>query len=428
MSHPHRLQHRRIFRMFSIAAALGCYLFLASCAGYYHSKAVSEATFVPNQAASPHGTLPIHLTYLGQASVDPKVVEVIDRAVAKTRGRSVTERFLFSADCGIQAMYAGDLDRARKLLDESIVALSSVTVGGKPQEEATSAHGAESAKVFKGEPHERVTIYLYRALLYIADGDYENAHACLLNAALQDASAEVAGSRGDWLVCDLLLLQCKWQIGDPSAADFAEWCTSRYGNEIPNDSVYLRPIDHPVVILVATGRAPSKRTGTDGNIAIALQYTREPSAIMCVEISGASGLARGCASDDLYIQAATRGTRQMDTILSKKKGSADKLEALGTVAATAGQIAGGPVAVLLGTLIMERSMSESDKINTAADVRQLHSVPATFHLALFDAATSPPGRVVVRALGSDDHVVAQQAIEIDQVPRKSAVVLGWIGI
>ena len=349
-----------------------------------------------------------------------KVLEKVQR----TPGRS---QALYLADCGILAMHANGVNLAKEALDQSLVTVGSITVGGDAEREVTKQHGQESAKIFKGEAHERVIIYLYRGLLYLAEKDYDNAHACFLSACLQDAGAQ-PGGHGNWMSVDLLRLFCERGMDSTSCEEFARHCQTTYPQEAGSFGEPLyRKVKHPLVIALAVGQPPLKTTAKAGKDGVALGYVPSPSQICQVRLVSGGHAMELPATDDVYVQAATRGQRHMDEILAKKVREARQTDDTGRAVVTVAIIGGSIIPGLsyVGMAVQEAAMHESSKQNAFADVRQLYSVPNTLHVAVMDRSVLS-ATVTIEALDRNGSVRGRREISIPAEADGPIVIVGRI--
>jgi tetratricopeptide (TPR) repeat protein len=87
----------------------------------------------------------------------------------------------------LAAMELGQHELAELALDQSTARIVRVYSNDANAEKARSLWSAEEVKDFKGEPYERSMAFLYRGLLYLREGDFQNARATFLQADLQNA-------------------------------------------------------------------------------------------------------------------------------------------------------------------------------------------------------------------------------------------------
>ena len=402
---------------------------LAGCGNQWNTQSVSQSSFHGSnlQPARQSKSALLNVSVLGHSERNSQVIRVTNRLSSRVRQLPRQSRTLIAADCGILALYANDLSTAEQMLDESILTVSSISVAGKEEMAATSLHGSEAQKTFKGEPHERVMIYLYRGLLFFAGGDYENAHACFLNAALQDSLAQDNTERGDWLAIDLLLLQCKQLMGTADAQEFAARCRSRYATELMDaNNVFNQTVKNPVIFIIGTGRGPVKTTQTQSG-STSLGYVPADTRIAEICVVDPKGGVDLFTADDVYVQAATRGQRSMDTVLTGKAKKKGIFEGIGTAVATAGIIAANavPGANIVGALIQEAAIAESDKIDSTADVRRMSTVPGKLYMGICDREALSD-IIVVQVFDNNRQLIGQKELKLSKDWPDPVVVAGLI--
>jgi hypothetical protein len=158
-----------------------------------------------------------------------------------------------------------------------------------------------------------------------------------------------------------------------------------------------------VLVVVMTGGGPGKtRSGEFGE---RLMYVEGANPIYEVEIRQDNlVLARSAPAENLYVQATTRGTRQVDYLLAGKakfkSGTQTAAVVLGTSAVIASQSRGkdaGEVAgILAGLSLVSALVSSAAK--PEADIRTWDNLP---HSIFLIGLTLPPGeqKLQVRGLG-----------------------------
>ena len=359
-------------------------LLQAGCGGAWQTTSTSQCSFTATGGTST--TQPCRqfdVVVLGGSELNRPVLNLVEGVLARVENESVKDQTLFYADCGLLALYANGATTARNALDKSLAAIQRISVGGEAEKGASSIKGHESAKMFKGEPHERALVYFHRGLLFLADEDYENAHACLLNASEQSAVGAGQASRRDWMAVDALLLLCKRAMRSDTAEDFARQCEARYGDRLSDwTALTSKALPGSTVVVVGVGMAPQKVTRKDGSGKPALSYRDVPSRIGGVQVSCGDATTAMFCTDDVYAQAVSRGGRHMDILLARKAEASEQTDKGGSVAATIGIIGGQviPGLSLLGAAIQEAAMRESGNIDSSADIRQLSCVPGKLYL------------------------------------------------
>lgn len=81
-------------------------------------------------------------------------------------------------------------DLAEAALEQSTARILRIYADDPNAQKARSVWSAEEVKDFKGEPYERAMAFFYRALLYLREGDFQNARASFLQADLQNAMGQ----------------------------------------------------------------------------------------------------------------------------------------------------------------------------------------------------------------------------------------------
>ena len=119
---------------------------------------------------------------------------------------------------GLKAYKLGYKDVAKSSFDKVLLNIESFYTDTEAAKKARSLWYEEGMKDFKGEPYERVMAYYYRGLIFLEDGDYENARAAFKSAVLQDAFAEEEQYRADFALVIFLEGLASRFAGDTEAA------------------------------------------------------------------------------------------------------------------------------------------------------------------------------------------------------------------
>ncbi len=155
--------------------------------------------------------------------------------------------------------------------------------------------------------------------------------------------------------------------------------------------------NHNLLVFVEVGRGPEKfRAGRYGE---QLRFRELPSAIRQVEIRRAGRIAaEATVAEDLYQQATTRGTRQVDYILqgkaSFKEGTETAAVALGIGAVMASEHNDVATGVLGGLAVL--SAVASAAATPEADIRTWDNLPHSIYLLSLEL---PPGTQVFEVVG-----------------------------
>jgi len=285
---------------------------------------------------------------------------------------------------GRAALVQGHWDAAADAFDEALKRISAVYADDPQAEKARSVWHEEGVKDFKGEPYERAMAYVYRGTLDMLAGDYENARASFKGALVQDSFAEQERHRQDFASATWLIGWTSHCLGDASAATeaFAEAREVRPALPVPG-------ADDRLLVLVESGFGPSKEaTGQHG---FKLAYREGTAPAYRYEAALGEHTRPLNLAEDLYMQAVTRGGRQMDDILALKADTKTTTEAIGTgaTAVGAGMMLHGQTwgnrdattAGLVVALIGLAAQAAASEMEAQADVRHWGSLPHSLFLA-----------------------------------------------
>ncbi len=392
---------------------------LCTCA----STRVSEATWDGRETFSRSKPLALDVAVLGGASKDSTTSKVLRDVVNDAKSSPSKNKVLLLGDCGIMAMHCNEPPIARRTLNYAVSIMGGVTTAGKSTGKARSLFGSEDEKLFKGEPYERAVVLLYRGLLYLADGDIDNAQACFKSGALQDVLASDESTRSDWLSHDLLLLLCKRMAKTTDAEEWLAFMQERYLEAyLPPDWTIER--SRPVVVVVTTGSPPVKLHS--GTKEVGLKYKRIESRAKSVKIAN-DKVEVVCTRpvDDCYIQAVTRGRRQMDGVLANKEKSKKGIKAGAVALDVAGAVASiffGDLAGAAFQLGRDAALAAAEGVNTSADVRQMRMIPGKVFLYVGNTADLS-GSLRIAVVDSSGRTCASGTSYVDGSATQPQVVL-----
>jgi tetratricopeptide (TPR) repeat protein len=303
---------------------------------------------------------------------DPDTAAFLRKYLDKAQSESGNYRVAAYADIGILAMHYNCLDIAEEALGRA------ASLGERL--DVTVAKGPESAKFFKGEPHERALLWFYLGVHDYAGGDYENARACFRRAALQDALAEKSIDRGDWFAMDLLEAMADYCTRRIADEDLLRQMRARYLDRAANDKNATRedieallnmPCDADVVVIVTLGPPPRKiGYGTGG---AQLGYQRQESKVSHVRMVASGKPLPVPVTDDTYVQAVTRGQRKADEVLQYEQQNKEMIEAGARGLQAIGQ-AGGTYGLPL-TIVAHFLTEHAAQKDCSADTRQVQLLP-----------------------------------------------------
>ena len=162
-----------------VGVAVACALALGGCATTEHSPTSKDGK---DEATA-------------FASDKPRALQPFYRQLYRDGEWNATLNFNM---LGLAAMQEREFAIARKAFDQAIARIDQIYADDPNAQKALSVFAEEKVKDFKGEPYERAMTYFYRGLLYLQEGDYQNARAAFLAADLQGTMAEKERFAGDF--------------------------------------------------------------------------------------------------------------------------------------------------------------------------------------------------------------------------------------
>ena len=301
---------------------------------------------------------PRHITAQAQAFADKQEDWVRPFALALYR-EGEWGSVLNLSRLGLAAMEKQRFALARRAFDEAAARVESVYADDPNATKARSVFNQEKVKDFKGEPYERAMLYYYRGLLYVQEGDYQNARASFLAADRHDT---LSSSEDQAFVGNFGMM--KYLAGWASHCDGDGTRAAQLVGEARSIDAKIRALPEATpdaLVLVDSGPAPTK--WGDGKHKELLKFKAGDG------IEPAFALARGNATipaaqwliGDLNFQATTRGGREVDAILA---GKARFKDAAGNIGDASMQI--GQQVAVFGALSGNRDMSSAGLIGMFA--------------------------------------------------------------
>jgi len=315
---------------------------------------------------------------------------------------------------GKEAYVLGHRKFAAIAFDHALDRMEMIIADDSQAKKAHSKFRGEEIKPFKGEPFERSLAYLYRGILFMQEGDFQNARACFRAGQLADAAADASFS-GDYVLLYYLEGKCNQALGDIGAArDAFRWAGQSY------ESIYLKsailPPRKPVnaILILAEAGPPPLKYGFgryNQELAYARQMHKLCAQSCCLRINGRRVAGSDEPIENTFFQAITRGPRIADSYNRGKAAFKDFTAVTGGIGVAAGaafmsqadntsQLAVGAGVMLLGALIC--GMSDATKPN--ADVRQWDNLPDSYYLFVLEA--DEPFQATVEYLDVKGEVVA----------------------
>ncbi|MFC3071384.1 hypothetical protein [Phenylobacterium soli] len=327
-------------------------------------------------------------------------------------------RVLNEMEIGARALWRSDYPKAKVALDDALARIGSVFADDPNAAKARKLWYDEGSKDFKGEPYERAMAFLYRGLLYLHDGDYENARAAFRQGQMQDAFAEEQQYRTDFALLVFLEAWASHLNHDEDLRDQALAILAKLRPDFPG----IAPKDDTLV-LVETGFAPRK-LGDGADHAYFVYRRGKNIAENQAEVVRPSGAQRAYPMEDIFFQASTRGGRQIDRILQGKAqmkqntGQVGSFIADGSVVVSNFTGANDAVAIAGGVAGVLLLVSSSAK--PQADTRTWSSLPDTVHVLTLATGGKPPPQMSVRFLKDGVPVAGEdQPIQCDTQGRSS---------
>ncbi len=325
---------------------------------------------------------------------------------------------------GLAALRLQYRELAKEAFDQAIREGEALQYGQAQAERTKSKFVGEKEKWFKGEPYERSALYLYRGLIYLEDQDFGNAAACFKRAQVMDITEEEDPQfTGDWTIAEFALALASYRQNDSSTADQAllrvrKFSSYREGMSFPNPETNT-------LLIFESGKGPIK--WGDGQFGEKLRFKEVVPSIEKIRVT--QGEKRiDSATESLYLQATTRGGRQVDAILEDKASFKEDTQnatlglAGGAVVASQTEQSGIAAGVLglaaIGTGIF------SAVTQPEADLRSWENLPHSLHFVFLNV---PPEGIEVewQGVGSTTSTKAKQVLKINPDPQKKIQVL-WV--
>ncbi|MBF6023225.1 hypothetical protein [Lysobacter niastensis] len=287
---------------------------------------------------------------------------------------------------GLAAMEAGAWAEAEWAFDEALARIEAVYGKTSIASDARSKWNAEGIKDFKGEPYERVMAYYYRGLLYLREGDYQNARASFMAGEFQDTLSEAEEFQGDFALMNYLSGWSSYCMGDTVQAGDA-FAVAKQVN-----SAVQMPGKENTLLIADLGRGPVKMArGTQHKLlAFAESMDAGRGEQAHAAIAGNAQQRPLSEYSDVYFQATTRGGRAFDAILDGKASLKNNLvrtygvgEALTQSGMPALQLAGLAIAVVSGGV--------GGQVKSQADTRVWDTLPD--HVSLGLAKVEPTAAI-----------------------------------
>lgn len=404
-----------------LAIALSVAILCSGCSLWVSDKpAISKGDIHPIDPYDGSKVYPLNVIVLGSAqrfrNLDTPL-RLLERRMSEQSEYGVIR----AADCGILACYANDMPLAARALERAIALSEAAMIDESQVSRVAGVSGSERNKVFAGEPHEVAILYIFRGIVFLAENDPENAKSCFLKASLTDAMALQDKDRSNWLTADILAaLSFRLYGNDIRARDHIAMIKRSYSQAPASngwvDGTTLAKLrkDNLTIVVLAIGNPPVKYGQG------ALQYLEIESKVAAVRIDDQSAWL----TDNVYVQAVTRGRRNMDNILAARQKRREDMEKAGSVALGAAGAVGGLVGLAI-QLIAGAAIDKAQEIDIDADNRQISAIPGKFYVWASNSVT--PGHALkIELLNPAKKPIARGSVVIPNSNKQGpTVVLAW---
>lgn len=328
----------------------------------------------------------------------------------------------------LNAINQGRIDEARRVLDAAIARIQASSAGDEDAKRARSKFHGESEKDFRGEPFEQAMVFFLAALVYMEQGDYENARAHCRSGALCDRSSEDAPPEeqynDDLAEMSYLEALCNAKLNDPRVED-----NLRFARESSRDpsSVLPPPADFNTIIVFFSGMGAYKYRTGQYNQFLRFSPGNGAGGPLRVTVDGTVVAEVGGPMDSMTFQARTRGDRVVDAILKGKaqfKTGADIVGdiALGAGASAMSQSSYNNDSGAAGTVLAIAGLAAkvvAKAANPEADSRALSPVPDDIYVFALNLA---PGAHSLRFECPDTGTGYSSNVTISDAPCNVALV------
>jgi tetratricopeptide (TPR) repeat protein len=211
---------------------------------------------------------------------------------------------------GHAAMKSGQFALAERAFDLALYRIESIYADDPNAKRAKSKFVEEKVKDFKGEPYERAMAYYYRGLLYLREGDFQNARAMFLSAERHDSMSESEEFQSDFGLMNYL---AAWASFCDNDADRGRELLDR-AYAAQGTIFHALPQAPSLLAITDVGMGPAK--STQGKYGEQLVFV--PRADGTTLAAPDDEVAILVPAADINFQASTRGGRAIDFILDGK--------------------------------------------------------------------------------------------------------------
>lgn len=330
---------------------------------------------------------------------------------------------------GVAAMKKNSYDESRQAFDKALLGIETLYANNESAAKARSLWYEEGMKDFKGEPYERVMAFYYRGLLFLKDGDYENARAAFKSAIIQDAFKEEEQNR-----CNFALVLFLEGLASQLAGD-TEMAKTSYRELSVWRPDFKPPVTANLLIIAETGTSPRKVADGPGHAELKYRRGRNFTERLSEVLVDGKQTIELYPMEDIYMQSTTRGTRQIDKILQGKVAFQQTNLKIGSTLTEVSSIAtmlsplsnaSGTIQIASGALglLGAVQMYVASNAKPHADTRYWDNLPDTVHVK---AATLPPGNhlITFRYVDKDENYIDELEKTIPVEIRNNSLALAW---
>lgn len=348
--------------------------------------------------------------------------------LARLKAAPAKDATLHTLQAGVAAMAEGKAVDAAGHFDAALASIEGMFANTENAAKARSLWYEEGAKDYKGEPYERAMAYYYRGLLYLTEGDYENARASFRGGILQDAFAEEQQHRSDFAALMMLEGWSSQANREPGMA------RDTYAEVKRLQPKWAAPGEGANLLVVAELAGSPRKVGDGiGNHEIVYRRAkRTPERTLRVEFDGKP--QQVVLAEDLFYQASTRGGRPVDRLIAGKVAfqqvTGNIGEALGTLASEGSVISsayGGGHGNALGAVAAVGAIASLVSVNVKprADVRYWNNLPETLHIGAV-TYRGLPENVTITLFDEQGQPVPAESVRIQKWIDKRGNGLVWI--
>lgn len=273
---------------------------------------------------------------------------------------------------GLAAFEGGQYKDAAWAFDQALARIEAIYADNKQAATARSVFHNEANKDYKGEPYERAMAYYYRGLLYLRDGDYQNARIAFREAERMDTMSDAEEFQSDFAAMNYLQgwsLRCQGRATD--AREYFDLAAkAQKGLSAPAEG-------DNVLFIGELGNGPIKaRDGAQAQKLLFQAGADYPETLATVRYgpAGTPVTLPLIEASSVTYQATTRGGRAIDGLMNGKANWKEGTDSVGTALMTQGLTGGGDAGGYMAMAGLALSLF-SKAMRTNADIRAWDGLP-----------------------------------------------------